>query len=208
MTIGPRTAADDQCTRLARLRSRPVARPAPARGRAAFARAARLQIRAPAGAIRQIAHAHTCAWMVSPLACRDQLTPGAAVVRALALRDAAGRAPAGSHACLRARGRHGTDDPFNDRDVRFRDGLGIRVATTDASGDAVEQLRWSPELANQESAIRDRVGSARQLPPRQVRPPARRRSAEAGRQGAGGLVRRRRGRPPVGDSRGARRRCR
>jgi uncharacterized protein YjbI with pentapeptide repeats len=48
--------------------------------------------------------------------------------------------------------------PINDRDVRFRDGLGIRVGTTDASGDAVEQLRLVTDLANQESAIRERVG--------------------------------------------------
>ena len=48
--------------------------------------------------------------------------------------------------------------PINDRDIRFRDGLGLRVVTTDASGDAVEQLRLSTELAVQESSIRERVG--------------------------------------------------
>jgi hypothetical protein len=45
-----------------------------------------------------------------------------------------------------------------DRDERFRDGLGVRVAASDQAGDAVEHLRVSPELAMQESALRDRVG--------------------------------------------------
>lgn len=48
--------------------------------------------------------------------------------------------------------------PTNDRDIRFRDGLGLRVVTTDASGDAVEQLRLNSEIAIQETSIRERVG--------------------------------------------------
>ena len=40
----------------------------------------------------------------------------------------------------------------------FKDGLGTRVRVTDAGGDPVEHLELVPELANQESSIRDRVG--------------------------------------------------
>ena len=40
----------------------------------------------------------------------------------------------------------------------FKDGLGTRVRVTDAGGDPVEHLQLVPELANQESSIRDRVG--------------------------------------------------
>ena len=40
----------------------------------------------------------------------------------------------------------------------FKDGFGTRVRVTDAGGDPVEQLQLVPELANQESSIRDRVG--------------------------------------------------
>src|SRR5436190_4677311 len=40
----------------------------------------------------------------------------------------------------------------------FKDGFGTRVRVTDAGGDPVEHLQLVPELANQESAIRDRVG--------------------------------------------------
>ena len=40
----------------------------------------------------------------------------------------------------------------------FKDGLGTRVRVADAGGDPVEHLELVPELANQESAIRDRVG--------------------------------------------------
>ena len=40
----------------------------------------------------------------------------------------------------------------------FKDGLGTRVRVTDAGGDPVEHLQLVPELAAQESAIRDRVG--------------------------------------------------
>ena len=40
----------------------------------------------------------------------------------------------------------------------FKDGFGTRVRVTDAGGDPVEHLQLVPELANQESSIRDRVG--------------------------------------------------
>ena len=40
----------------------------------------------------------------------------------------------------------------------FKDGFGTRVRVTDAGGDPVEHLQLVPELAKQESAIRDRVG--------------------------------------------------
>ena len=40
----------------------------------------------------------------------------------------------------------------------FKDGFGTRVRVTDAGGDPVEHLQLIPELANQESSIRDRVG--------------------------------------------------
>ena len=40
----------------------------------------------------------------------------------------------------------------------FKDGLGTRVRVTDAGGDPVEHLQLVPEIAAQESAIRDRVG--------------------------------------------------
>ncbi len=40
----------------------------------------------------------------------------------------------------------------------FQDGLGTRVRVADTGGDPVEHLELVPELANQESAIRDRVG--------------------------------------------------
>ena len=40
----------------------------------------------------------------------------------------------------------------------FKDGLGTRVRVADAGGDPVEHLQLVPEIAAQESAIRDRVG--------------------------------------------------
>jgi len=40
----------------------------------------------------------------------------------------------------------------------FKDGFGTRVRVTDAGGDPVEHLQLVPEVAAQESAIRDRVG--------------------------------------------------
>ncbi len=40
----------------------------------------------------------------------------------------------------------------------FKDGLGARVRVTDAGGDPVEHLQLVPEIAAQESAVRDRVG--------------------------------------------------
>lgn len=40
----------------------------------------------------------------------------------------------------------------------FKDGLGTRVRAADQGGDAVEHLQLAPEVAAQESALRDRVG--------------------------------------------------
>ncbi len=42
--------------------------------------------------------------------------------------------------------------------LTFKDGFGTRVRVTDAGGDPVEHLELAPEVAAQESALRDRVG--------------------------------------------------
>ena len=41
--------------------------------------------------------------------------------------------------------------------VRFEDGLGVRIATTDAFGEPIEHLKVCPDLAALDSAIRERV---------------------------------------------------
>ena len=41
--------------------------------------------------------------------------------------------------------------------ARFQDGLGVRVATTDAFGEPIEHLQVCADLAALESAIRERV---------------------------------------------------
>ena len=146
----------------------------------------------PGGAVRQRAHAHTGAG--------DGLW-----LRPCAAFGASARGWRGARWFERLH--FGWPDamaqtPINDRDIKFRDGLGLRVVTTDASGDAVEQLRVSTELADSGVVHSRARGTPRQLPPCEVRPAPRRRSAEAGRQGAGRLVRRRGRRPAVDDSRG------
>ena len=79
----------------------------------------------------------------------------------------------------------------------FKDGLGTRVRVTDAGGDPVEHLELVPELANQESSIRDRVGRLINFRHARYVRLRERRSRQDRPQAAGHRLRRARRAPPV-----------
>src|SRR5688572_4280993 len=50
-----------------------------------------------------------------------------------------------------------TDSSKTAGTVRFRDGIGVRIASADAFGEPIEQLQLCTDLAGLESAVRERV---------------------------------------------------